>query len=290
MEIQRDPTIVYDDQGVPIDPVHRNEFSFFGNGEFKPPPGRVVGVYYDKQRRIWRANWREGDVGKRKTKNFSVDDYGFEEARRLAIEYRLMKITEIAQMELNCPEIDRIRLSTCRAPAQPSLSDRRKRILSNTVETPRRKVRGKNTIPDADPYLYNGHVPPPSGEFYDPNDQYGAYWQMPFYYNQQQQQPQQQAPQIDSNYMWYYSPDILYNLYNQAATPAQGQVNNTTTDTFASMMSEVSSSKDEIVSLNKEKSLDSVIDVQQQQPIEMATPVDTKLDEIKDCLIKRESE
>eukprot|EP01056_Protomagalhaensia_sp_Gyna25_P001943 Protomagalhaensia_sp_Gyna_25__1942@NODE_2033_length_1336_cov_19_961449_g1678_i0_p1_GENE_NODE_2033_length_1336_cov_19_961449_g1678_i0NODE_2033_length_1336_cov_19_961449_g1678_i0_p1_ORF_typecomplete_len387_score59_34AP2/PF00847_20/4_6e11AP2/PF00847_20/5_5e03_NODE_2033_length_1336_cov_19_961449_g1678_i0661226 len=65
------------------------------------PEGRVVGVYFDKQRRIWRANWREGGVGKRKTKNFSVDDYGFEEARRLAIQYRLLKIMEVSDKHLN---------------------------------------------------------------------------------------------------------------------------------------------------------------------------------------------
>lgn len=64
------------------------------------PEGRVVGVYFDKQRRIWRANWREGGVGKRKTKNFSVDDYGFEEARRLAIEYRLLKIMEVSDKQM----------------------------------------------------------------------------------------------------------------------------------------------------------------------------------------------
>eukprot|EP01053_Blabericola_migrator_P003405 Blabericola_migrator_1__3404@NODE_1_length_33786_cov_123_788665_g0_i0_p6_GENE_NODE_1_length_33786_cov_123_788665_g0_i0NODE_1_length_33786_cov_123_788665_g0_i0_p6_ORF_typecomplete_len461_score56_84AP2/PF00847_20/7_3e11AP2/PF00847_20/1_8e04_NODE_1_length_33786_cov_123_788665_g0_i016893071 len=64
------------------------------------PEGRVVGVYFDKQRRIWRANWREGGVGKRKTKNFSVDDYGFEEARRLAIQYRLIKIMEVSDKQL----------------------------------------------------------------------------------------------------------------------------------------------------------------------------------------------
>lgn len=58
------------------------------------PEGRVVGVYFDKQRRIWRANWREHEQGKRKTKNFSVEDYGFEEARRMAIQYRLAKLME----------------------------------------------------------------------------------------------------------------------------------------------------------------------------------------------------
>jgi len=100
--------------------VHGGKLSFFGNGEFRPPPGRVVGVYFDKQRKIWRANWREGEIGKRKTKNFSVEDHGFEESRRLAIEYRLMKVTEIAQVELNGDEYDRIRLSTSRAPPQTS--------------------------------------------------------------------------------------------------------------------------------------------------------------------------
>jgi len=100
--------------------AHGGKLSFFGNGEFRPPPGRVVGVYFDKQRKIWRANWREGEIGKRKTKNFSVEDHGFEEARRLAIEYRLMKVTEIAQVELNGDEYDRIRLSTSRAPPQTS--------------------------------------------------------------------------------------------------------------------------------------------------------------------------
>lgn len=66
------------------------------------PEGRVVGVYFDKQRRIWRANWREGGVGRRKTKNFSVDDYGFEEARRLAIQYRLLKIMEASDKQMGC--------------------------------------------------------------------------------------------------------------------------------------------------------------------------------------------
>lgn len=64
------------------------------------PEGRVVGVYFDKQRRIWRANWREGNVGKRKTKNFSVDDFGFEEARRLAIQYRFLKIMEASEKQM----------------------------------------------------------------------------------------------------------------------------------------------------------------------------------------------
>lgn len=63
----------------------------------KIPEGRVVGVYFDKQRRIWRANWRENGQGKRKTKNFSVEDYGFEEARRMAIQYRILKLQEASK-------------------------------------------------------------------------------------------------------------------------------------------------------------------------------------------------
>ncbi|EZG46511.1 AP2 domain protein [Gregarina niphandrodes] len=64
------------------------------------PEGRVVGVYFDKQRRIWRATWREHGQGKRKTKNFSVDDYGFEEARRMAIQFRLVKLMEASDQAL----------------------------------------------------------------------------------------------------------------------------------------------------------------------------------------------
>lgn len=179
-------------------------FSFLG-GDFKPPPGRVVGVYYDKQRKIWRANWREGEVGKRKTKNFSVDDYGFEEARRLAIEYRLMKITEIAQMELNCNDIDRLRLSTCRAPAQSSTDRKsyddkisRKRSVENITE----------------PYGYGNAVPPPSGDYFDPN----AIDPMLFWNPSQfpTMQPTEFYGDIETgNNMWFYNPEILFNLYQQ---------------------------------------------------------------------------
>jgi len=200
----------YEDQGIPLDPGLRSDFSFFGGGDFKPPPGRVVGVYYDKQRRIWRANWREGDVGKRKTKNFSVDDYGFEEARRLAIEYRLMKITQIAQMEINCSEIDRIRLSTSRAPAQPSSTERRKKNYSSDAIR-RRKPRNLS-MNGCSPYADNQGMYIPSHE-QNPfdlnyNDQYN------FYFSQNNNP----SPSASGNFLWYYSPNVLYNLYNQVST------------------------------------------------------------------------
>lgn len=173
-------------------------------GSFQPPPGRVVGVYFDKQRRIWRANWREGDVGKRKTKNFSVDDYGFEEARRLAIEYRLMKITEIARMELDDPDVDKMRLSTCRAPSQPANFSRKRR--PEALVNPSKRQEGCSLV-DAMKVM-------PSS----PNDQYNyfgctdtSYWrQAADLYNFDWWNAENAAT------MWFYHPDIMYMYYDQA--------------------------------------------------------------------------
>jgi len=198
-------------------------FSFFGNGEFKPPPGRVVGVYFDKQRRIWRANWREGEVGKRKTKNFSVEDYGFDEARRLAIEYRLMKITEIAQMELNCNDIDRLRLSSCRAPAQGG--DRRR---PNTTDPNTHRSRSLENL--GEPYAYSGIVPPPSGDFGDAS---GIDPRLFNWNNGMDPRMFQGAGEMYSGGgqgevppNWYYNPDILFNLYQQHHPQALEQMMN----------------------------------------------------------------
>ncbi|OEH74161.1 hypothetical protein cyc_00043 [Cyclospora cayetanensis] len=52
------------------------------------------GVYYDKRRRLWRANWKEN--GRIHTKGFSVHDYlSHEAARQKAIEFRERKEQEI---------------------------------------------------------------------------------------------------------------------------------------------------------------------------------------------------
>ena len=172
---------------------------------FQPPPGRVVGVYFDKQRRIWRANWREGDVGKRKTKNFSVDDYGYEEARRLAIEYRLMKITEIARMELDDPDLDKMRLSTCRAPSQPANANRKRK--GETLSSPAKRLESSSLMDGAkmtpstpnDPYNYFGC-----------ND--SSYWrQAADLYNYDWWSSDNAAC------MWFYHPDIMYMYYDQAS-------------------------------------------------------------------------
>ncbi|KAL8455811.1 hypothetical protein Emag_000385 [Eimeria magna] len=52
------------------------------------------GVYYDKRRRLWRANWKEN--GRIHTKGFSVHDYSSHQvARQKAIEFRESKEQEI---------------------------------------------------------------------------------------------------------------------------------------------------------------------------------------------------
>ncbi|KAK9171002.1 AP2 domain protein [Cryptosporidium meleagridis] len=48
--------------------------------------GEIQGVYFDKIRKLWRANWKEN--GRVKTKGFSVFQFGDEGARQRAIEYR----------------------------------------------------------------------------------------------------------------------------------------------------------------------------------------------------------
>ncbi|OII73743.1 uncharacterized protein cubi_03541 [Cryptosporidium ubiquitum] len=48
--------------------------------------GDIQGVYFDKIRKLWRANWKEN--GRVKTKGFSVFQFGDEGARQRAIEYR----------------------------------------------------------------------------------------------------------------------------------------------------------------------------------------------------------
>jgi co-chaperonin GroES (HSP10) len=45
------------------------------------------GVYHNKKWNEWRARWSEGK-GKRRDKSFSCKKYGYEEAKRMAIEYR----------------------------------------------------------------------------------------------------------------------------------------------------------------------------------------------------------
>eukprot|EP01053_Blabericola_migrator_P001920 Blabericola_migrator_1__1919@NODE_1522_length_4352_cov_15_201867_g1002_i0_p1_GENE_NODE_1522_length_4352_cov_15_201867_g1002_i0NODE_1522_length_4352_cov_15_201867_g1002_i0_p1_ORF_typecomplete_len458_score57_07AP2/PF00847_20/1_1e08_NODE_1522_length_4352_cov_15_201867_g1002_i029634336 len=51
----------------------------------------VRGVYLDRRRGLWRANWREG--GKVKTKGFRIAQWGEQEARRKAIEVRKLMET-----------------------------------------------------------------------------------------------------------------------------------------------------------------------------------------------------
>ena len=44
-------------------------------------------AYFDKKRRSWRVEWREN--GTRKTKSFSIKNYGSdEEAKKKALEHR----------------------------------------------------------------------------------------------------------------------------------------------------------------------------------------------------------
>ena len=47
----------------------------------------ILGVSFDKCTNCWRADWREFD-GKRFRKSFSVNKYGENEAKQLAIDYR----------------------------------------------------------------------------------------------------------------------------------------------------------------------------------------------------------
>ncbi|EEA05360.1 AP2 domain-containing protein [Cryptosporidium muris RN66] len=62
------------------------------NNSSQPPKkrprrnGEIQGVYFDKIRKLWRANWKEN--GRVKTKGFSVFQYGDEGARQKAIDYR----------------------------------------------------------------------------------------------------------------------------------------------------------------------------------------------------------
>ncbi|ETB63170.1 hypothetical protein YYC_00751 [Plasmodium yoelii 17X] len=52
------------------------------------------GVYYDKSRKLWRANWKEN--GKIQTKGFSVNEYkSVQLARQKAIEWREMKEVQL---------------------------------------------------------------------------------------------------------------------------------------------------------------------------------------------------
>lgn len=46
-----------------------------------------VGVFHDKSKDRWMARWQEN--GKRKTKSFSVNLYGYEKAKQMAVNYRL---------------------------------------------------------------------------------------------------------------------------------------------------------------------------------------------------------
>eukprot|EP01068_Selenidium_serpulae_P012216 Selendium_serpulae@DN5786_c0_g1_i1.p1 len=47
----------------------------------------IKGVYFDRARKLWRANWKEN--GRVRTKGFSVAEHGNEQARDLACEHRL---------------------------------------------------------------------------------------------------------------------------------------------------------------------------------------------------------
>eukprot|EP00923_Selenidium_pygospionis_P038118 GHVN01066616.1.p1 GENE.GHVN01066616.1~~GHVN01066616.1.p1 ORF type:complete len:797 (+),score=100.72 GHVN01066616.1:219-2609(+) len=47
----------------------------------------IKGVYFDRARKLWRANWKEN--GRVRTKGFSVAEHGNEMARELACEHRL---------------------------------------------------------------------------------------------------------------------------------------------------------------------------------------------------------
>ena len=61
----------------------------------------VVGVYFDIKtdskgigREYWKASWLELD-GSQKTKSFSIDKYGNEEAKKMAINYRYEQIVRL---------------------------------------------------------------------------------------------------------------------------------------------------------------------------------------------------
>jgi len=47
----------------------------------------TVGVYYDQLSTSWTATWKD-EEGNNHTKSYSVNKYGFENAKDLAIQYR----------------------------------------------------------------------------------------------------------------------------------------------------------------------------------------------------------
>ena len=60
---------------------------------YKNNTSSIAGVNYQKDKGKWVARWCEGTT-ERKTKVFSVDKYGYEEAKQLAINYRKERAQE----------------------------------------------------------------------------------------------------------------------------------------------------------------------------------------------------
>jgi len=63
------------------------------------------GVSYNEKGKNWRAEWRN-ENGKTRVKTFSVKKFGFEEAKRLAIQAREEAISSLPHyrdaLNLNC--------------------------------------------------------------------------------------------------------------------------------------------------------------------------------------------
>jgi hypothetical protein len=56
----------------------------------------ITGVVYSKSINSWRAVWYNGN-GKQLSKSFSVNKYGFDKAKQLAIELRALSISKLIQ-------------------------------------------------------------------------------------------------------------------------------------------------------------------------------------------------
>ena len=67
----------------------------FNRGLFKNNTSGVKGIY--KDRNSIRAHWRENGIGK--TKRFNINKFGYDEAFRLACEYRKNKMKEIYNID-----------------------------------------------------------------------------------------------------------------------------------------------------------------------------------------------
>lgn len=76
---------------------------------YKNNTSGVVGVYFDSKnnkgfrREYWKASWQEID-GSQRTKAFSIDKLGYDEARQLAIEYREQQIKRLNEEGANYSE------------------------------------------------------------------------------------------------------------------------------------------------------------------------------------------